>query len=190
MQQPSPVKFVIQLTLSLLICPVISFDKISNTIQTPRCLIEVFSTCLQGPCSLIPQSSYSGCSLSLQLTRTSPVCCGLHPLLRSGEISRYTGALLQSALVSMGLPVLRSLICTKEGKEQRSWGNRSSTLIRAGVLWKMFPSLRGSKYRETLLLQKKRRKLLLESVQRFKSFSSVGEAASVTTCPKPHNTDI
>lgn len=73
----------------------------------------------------------------------------------------------------MGLPGLWSLICTEGGMEQRSWGNRSSTLIRAGVLLKMFHSLSGTKYSETLLLQYKKQKLLLKSMQRFKRFRQV-----------------
>lgn len=65
---------------------------------------------------------------------------GLLPAVSAIEIGQdnaITGALHQSLLVSMGLPVLCSPICGEGGLKQRSWGNRSSTPIRADVLLTM-----------------------------------------------------
>lgn len=55
-----------------------------------------------------------------------------------GQDKQITGAVHQTQIVSAGLAVLCSPGCTEgRGRRQKSWGNRSSTLIRAGVLLKI-----------------------------------------------------
>lgn len=70
--------------------------------------------------------------------------------IKMGQDKQITGALHQSLIVSEGLPVLCSASCTGRGGVE---GNRSSTLIRAGVLLKM--SLRSPEIRKHYYFSKK-----------------------------------
>lgn len=94
-------------------------------------------------------------------------------MIKIRQDNQITGAPHQSLLLSMGLPVLCSPSCTEGGIEERSWGNRSSTQIRAGVLLKMCLQSQRDQVLQNITTSIKKRELLLNSVQGYKRFCSI-----------------